>query len=132
MVPVSPAELVPLPELDEHGRAAFTHRGRVFAVFTHQGEVVVLDGRCPHKGGPLGEGLVRDGAVVCPWHWYRFDLGTGRCVSADEDAVRRYRVVEQDGRRFARIEVTLVRSLAERLRAHARGEDAPADDPRPR
>ncbi len=123
---MSPAELVPLPELDEHGRATFIHRGRVFAVFSHEGEVVVLDGRCPHKGGPLGEGVLRDGAVVCPWHWYRFDLRDGRCLSADEDAVRRYRVVEQDGRRFAMLEVTLVRSWAERLRAHARGDDAPA------
>jgi len=33
---------------------------------------------CPHRGGPLESAQVRDGAVVCPWHGYRFDLTTGR------------------------------------------------------
>jgi hypothetical protein len=36
---------------------------------------------CPHLGGPLAEGTVEDGCVTCPWHGYRFDLRTGRCVS---------------------------------------------------
>jgi hypothetical protein len=49
-------------------------------------EVVVGDMRlrhattCPHRGGPLDDAAVEDGCVRCPWHGYRFDLGTGRCV----------------------------------------------------
>jgi nitrite reductase (NADH) small subunit len=41
------------------------------------GAVAVLDGVCPHEGGPLGEGIVEDGRVVCPWHGYAFDVHTG-------------------------------------------------------
>jgi phenylpropionate dioxygenase-like ring-hydroxylating dioxygenase large terminal subunit len=37
--------------------------------------------RCPHLGGPLEEVAVEDGVVTCPWHGYRFDVRSGRCVS---------------------------------------------------
>ncbi|WP_088321102.1 Rieske (2Fe-2S) protein [Kineosporia sp. R_H_3] len=115
--------LVPLPDLDADGRAAFTHGGREYAVFTLDGQVVVTDGACPHKGGPLAEGLVRDGAVRCPWHWYTFDLATGVCRSAESAPLRRHEVLDVDGRPHARVVPPATVSLAERLRAHARGED---------
>jgi nitrite reductase (NADH) small subunit len=41
------------------------------------GKICVLDGTCPHEGGPLGEGSIEDGKVVCPWHAYAFDPCTG-------------------------------------------------------
>jgi nitrite reductase (NADH) small subunit len=41
------------------------------------GAICVLDGTCPHEGGPLGEGTIEDGRVVCPWHAYAFDVHTG-------------------------------------------------------
>ncbi len=37
----------------------------------------VLDNRCPHQGGPLGEGQIEDGYVICPWHGYEYDPLTG-------------------------------------------------------
>lgn len=37
---------------------------------------------CPHAGGPLNEGVLHDGAVLCPWHKAAFRLDTGRCVAA--------------------------------------------------
>jgi nitrite reductase/ring-hydroxylating ferredoxin subunit len=46
------------------------------------GAIAVLDGVCPHEGGPLGEGIIEDGRVVCPWHAYAFDVRTGE---ADQD-----------------------------------------------
>ena len=36
---------------------------------------------CPHKGGPVGEGLVIDGIVTCPWHGSQFEIDTGACVA---------------------------------------------------
>ena len=38
-------------------------------------------GTCPHRGGPLGEGTIQNGALVCPWHAFRFDPKTGRCLN---------------------------------------------------
>ncbi len=37
----------------------------------------VLDNRCPHQGGPLGEGQIEDGYVICPWHGYEYDPISG-------------------------------------------------------
>jgi nitrite reductase (NADH) small subunit len=120
-----PDELVPLPELDERGRAVFAHDGRPYAVFTllgeeGAGEVVVTDGACPHRGGPVGLGLQRDGAVVCPWHWYTFDLATGRCLTAAERPLARYPVEHVGGRLHARLRPVPRPSWSALLRAHAR------------
>lgn len=47
------------------------------ALFRDGGDVFALDETCPHRGGPLHEGLIRDGVVACPWHLWRFDLRSG-------------------------------------------------------
>lgn len=41
------------------------------------GEVVAFEPRCPHARGPLGDGKVKGNLVVCPWHFFAFDLRTG-------------------------------------------------------
>jgi nitrite reductase (NADH) small subunit len=55
----------------------FTAGGRAFCVANLNGTISVLDGVCPHEGGPLGEGSIEEDRVVCPWHGYAFDLRTG-------------------------------------------------------
>lgn len=56
---------------------------------------VEIDGRvhrfaavCPHLGGPLDTAAVQSGVVTCPWHGYRFDVRTGRCVSGQAYRLR--------------------------------------------
>jgi len=41
------------------------------------GELAALDNWCPHRQGPLGQGWVENGLVVCPWHSWQFDAKTG-------------------------------------------------------
>ena len=84
MDPNGPAEpaLVPLDRPPGRTQWAFSHAGRSYAVFEVAGTLIVTDGACPHNGGPLGEGLVRDGVVTCPWHWYSYELATGHCRTA--------------------------------------------------
>ena len=55
----------------------FTVAGRALCVAKVDGAICVLDGTCPHEGGPLGEGMIEGGKVVCPWHAYAFDVRTG-------------------------------------------------------
>jgi nitrite reductase/ring-hydroxylating ferredoxin subunit len=92
------------------------------AVFNVDGELCAVDGACPHRGGPLAEGVVRDGVVTCPLHWFRFDLRTGRHVGRDPRLrLRRYPVRVVDGV----VEVLVppaapVLSLRERLLAAGR------------
>ena len=60
--------------------------------------------------------------LVCPWHWYRFDLDTGACATNSDYRLATYPIVERDGQWFADVgEPPVARSWAERLRAHARG-----------
>ena len=55
----------------------FMVNGRALCVANVEGAICVLDGICPHEGGPLAEGTIEHGRVVCPWHSYAFDLHTG-------------------------------------------------------
>lgn len=79
-------------ELPQEGEVAeFTIQGRALCVAHIGGAVAVLDGTCPHEGGPLGEGIVEDGRVVCPWHAYAFDLHTG---ASEQDPELKAEVLE--------------------------------------
>jgi thiamine pyrophosphate-dependent acetolactate synthase large subunit-like protein/nitrite reductase/ring-hydroxylating ferredoxin subunit len=50
----------------------------------------VLDNRCPHQGGPLGDGQIERGYVICPWHAYEYDPHTGQPPSGFADAAVSY------------------------------------------
>jgi nitrite reductase (NADH) small subunit len=52
--------------------------GRVLALFDVDGQVYAVANTCPHRGGPLGEGVLRGTVVTCPWHGWQFDVCTGR------------------------------------------------------
>ena len=56
--------------------------GREVAIFNLKTRYVAIDNRCPHKGGPLCDGIVSGTTVVCPLHGWRFDLETGLAVRA--------------------------------------------------
>ncbi len=47
------------------------------------GDLSALDNWCPHRRGPLGQGWIDGGAVVCPWHSWAFDLKSGRAEPPD-------------------------------------------------
>ncbi|MCG8595115.1 MAG: CDGSH iron-sulfur domain-containing protein [Kiloniellales bacterium] len=67
------------------------------AVVRLDGALHALDGRCPHQGGPLGEGNLCDGALRCPWHGYDFDLKTGK-GRGNEHRVEALKIREEGGR----------------------------------
>lgn len=63
------------------------------AVFRARGgEVFATQAYCPHKRGPLGDGIVGAGKVLCPLHGYKFDLSTGQPVGNDCGALKTYPV----------------------------------------
>lgn len=51
--------------------------GHEIAIFNLGDRVLAVDGRCPHKGGPLAEGIVTGNTVVCPLHAWKISLETG-------------------------------------------------------
>ena len=70
--------------------------GRTVAVTRCRGRVGALDNRCPHQGGPLGEGSIENGWLRCPWHGYDYDPTTGRPPEGFTDAPVAFTVDERD------------------------------------
>ncbi|HEV2776098.1 MAG TPA: Rieske 2Fe-2S domain-containing protein [Solirubrobacteraceae bacterium] len=83
---------VPLGE----GRA-ITLDGRRIAIFRSAAGWFALDAACPHRGGPLADGIVCDSAVICPLHDRRYDLASGAALNAG-DAVAAHSVSLQGER----------------------------------
>lgn len=54
--------------------------GRRIALAKLGGKVFAFDNTCPHLGGSLGRGTLKDGCVVCPLHHWAFDLASGKCM----------------------------------------------------
>lgn len=50
---------------------------KVIALFRSGDEYFAIDNMCPHMGAELSGGLVEDGVVMCPWHYWRFRLCDG-------------------------------------------------------
>ena len=66
----------------------------IVAIFNVDGEFFAVSNQCPHAAGPLVEGFIEKGRVVCPWHGWSFPLGI---EDAPVDGLGRYAVrVEGD------------------------------------
>jgi nitrite reductase (NADH) small subunit len=50
---------------------------RALCVANVAGTISVMDNVCPHRGGPLGQGMIEGNKIVCPWHAWAFDVKTG-------------------------------------------------------
>lgn len=66
------------------------------AVYRYQGELGCIVNKCVHKGGPLCDGWMRDGKVVCPWHYWEFDFKTGQGFGKESQGG--YAIWEEDGK----------------------------------
>lgn len=55
-----------------------------------------ISNRCPHQGGPLGDGFLQNGYVVCPWHAYEYDPCTGQPPGGYDDSVPAFAVEERE------------------------------------
>ena len=66
---------------------ALTVDGRRIAIFRSAAGWFALDAVCPHRGGPLEDGIVCDRAVICPLHDRRYDLSTGEPLGAGDPVV---------------------------------------------
>ena len=92
-------ELATREELGEDGRLEVNVEGKSLAVFHIDGEIFVIDGHCPHRGGPLIRGQVQGKTVVCPLHHWQFELQTGACQNNPGARVGTYEArIEDDGR----------------------------------
>ncbi|MDO5980584.1 thiamine pyrophosphate-binding protein [Flavivirga spongiicola] len=90
-----------LPE----GRVQTVTAGHQGVCLTHyNGKFSALDNKCPHQGGPLGEGSIENGMLRCPWHGWDFDPCTGTPPGGFDDGVKTFEVKEDGNEIFIAIE----------------------------
>ncbi|HHM05734.1 MAG TPA: nitrite reductase small subunit NirD [Gammaproteobacteria bacterium] len=78
-------------------RVINTNSGNVALFRTGDDKVFALRDHCPHKGGPLSQGIVHGHRVTCPLHNWVLELGDGRAVAPDEGCAASYPVKVEDG-----------------------------------
>ena len=81
-------------------RTVRTAQGCVAVFRTQDDRVFALDDRCPHKGGPLSDGIVHGAAVTCPLHNWVISLETGLAQGADSGSVATFPARVDGGRVF--------------------------------
>ncbi|MEJ5218163.1 nitrite reductase small subunit NirD [Cognatishimia sp. D5M38] len=79
-------------------RVVKTKLGCIAVFRTAEDEVFATSDRCPHKGGPLSEGIVHGTSVTCPLHNWVFDLNSGEAQGADEGKIDTYAIRVENGR----------------------------------
>jgi nitrite reductase (NADH) small subunit len=92
-------DIAALDDIPRQGaRVVKTPMGCIAVFRTAQDEVFALEDRCPHKGGPLSEGIVHGTSVTCPLHAWVFDMATGQAQGGDAGAVLTFAVRVEGGR----------------------------------
>ena len=79
-------------------RCVTAQQGRIAVFRTADDRVFALRDRCPHKAGPLSQGIVHGAAVTCPLHNWVISLETGEALGADEGSVPTVPVRIEGGR----------------------------------
>jgi nitrite reductase (NADH) small subunit len=82
-------EVARLEEIPRLGATVVEARGMKIAVFrTEDDQVFALEDKCPHKGGPLSQGIVHGCRVTCPLHGLVLELASGTAVAPDTGQAR--------------------------------------------
>ncbi len=81
-----------LNEILEGGSKIITVKDRMIALFRFKDQYFAIANNCLHRGGPLGEGEVKDYEVTCPWHGWRYSLMDGSLSLIPTLRVKTYKV----------------------------------------
>ena len=100
IVNLGTVEAIPLGQ----GRCYVVNNREVAVFRQRNGTLFATQNRCPHRQGPLAEGLVGDGRVICPLHAHQFNLETG-CGGEAEEKLEVYSVQEAAGNIVLNVEV---------------------------
>ena len=87
----------PLAEFPPGSLTQIELNGSPYALCNYEGTIRCYDGICPHAGGPLGEGNLDNGQIVCPWHEWAFDCKTGVNDFDPDIQLKSHKVLIQDG-----------------------------------
>ena len=63
---------------------------RRIAVINDNGNLIGIESDCKHMKASLAKGQVVDGTITCPWHSWKYDLSSGRCLTVDKFSLKKY------------------------------------------
>jgi nitrite reductase (NADH) small subunit len=89
------ANVSDLPPVDE--AKEFPCGTKTICIANVNGTYSAMDNICPHRGGPLGQGMIENGKVVCPWHGWAWDAKTGAAVQDPNVKVTIYPLKIENG-----------------------------------
>ena len=100
-------KVAPIEEIPKLGARVVCHGDENIAVFrTAEDEVFAMLDKCPHKGGPLSQGIVAGKQVTCPLHGMNICFTDGKVVAPDEGCVTTYPVKIEGGMVFLDIGIS--------------------------
>ncbi len=92
-------DICALDEINPLGsRIVASPKGDIAIFRTADDQVFALDDRCPHKGGPLSQGIVYGKQVACPLHNWQIDLASGEALTPDVGCAHRHAARVENGR----------------------------------
>ena len=94
-------EIVALEDIPQLGSRVISTDSMNIAVFRNsKDEVFALRDECPHKKGPLSQGIVHGTSVTCPLHNWKIDLTSGEALGPDEGCTNVFQTKVEDGKVF--------------------------------
>jgi nitrite reductase (NADH) small subunit len=81
----------------ENEAREFSCGDKTICVANVDGKITAMDNVCLHRGGPLGQGVIDEGKLVCPWHGWAFDPATGEALHNRSAKVPLYPVKVENG-----------------------------------
>ena len=94
-------EVCRLDEIPQSAARTVNAGNAMIAVFRLSDDrVKAVENRCPHKQGPLAEGIISGDDILCPLHNWRISLDSGEVAAPDEGCVKTYPVKVEDGQVF--------------------------------
>lgn len=78
-------------------RVVETTKGNIAIFRTDGDQLFAINDKCPHKNGPLSQGIVHGTKVACPLHNWNIELKTGEAVAPDKGCVTRYPIKNENG-----------------------------------
>ena len=98
-------EITPLKDIPVLGARIVETEDSNIAVFRgSDDQVYAVKDACPHKQGPLSQGIMHDGTVTCPLHNWKINLTNGEAQGPDSGCVNVYPIKVEDGQVFLKLQ----------------------------
>ena len=78
-----------LDDLKSNGKI-LKFKNKTIALFKNDTNLMAFGNRCPHRGGSIGNGTMKNGIISCPWHKWKFDSKTGKAIENEIHCLKVY------------------------------------------